>query len=312
MSDLKISVVIPAFNAERTIEETLNSVFQQTMPPFEILVMDDGSTDGTSSLLRGYSDRIKVFRQTNQGLSASRNALIKKAAGTVISFLDADDMMHPLYLEILVETVQKHGNAVGFFMGHFDFSSRDPHHWREIDKSMAVEIMPGSELFRRLYRNPAIFACGSCFSAPKKTLTELGESPFMEDGSEDFYCYSLLSLKGITIYNPNPLMAYRVHSGSLSSNRVRGLQALVRVFERLEPRFSGSGEFASSFASHRRNYAKYLLGGGRVGEAREQLMRSMTASRSPSSIAKSLGMYALTYFPHVLQPQWPTAYRLTQ
>lgn len=312
IADIKISVVIPAFNARQTIGETLDSVFQQTTPPFEILVMDDGSTDGTSSLVREYGERIKVFRQTNRGLSASRNALIKKASGSLISFLDADDIMHPLYLEILTETVQKHSNAVGFFVGHFDFRTRDALSWSKVDKSAAAELMSGPELFKRLRRSPALFACGSCFSAPKKALTELGETPFLEDGAEDFYCYSRLSLEGSTIYNPNPLLAYRVHSKSLSSNRVRGLEALVSAFERLEPYFSGSAEFVRSLASHRRNYAKYLLGVGRVGEARQQLLRSITTSLSPDSVAKSVGMYSLTYFPRRLQPRWPTAYRLPQ
>ena len=87
-----VSVVIPAFNAERTLGPAIESAFAQTYPKVEIIVVDDGSTDGTPAVLERYGDRIRGVRQKNQGEGAARNCGIEKAQGSLIAFLDADDL----------------------------------------------------------------------------------------------------------------------------------------------------------------------------------------------------------------------------
>ncbi|WP_176084633.1 glycosyltransferase family A protein [Martelella sp. HB161492] len=92
----KFSVVIPCYNAAATIAETLNSVLGQTFPDFEVIVIDDGSTDDTVAIVDqfvGRNSRIRLVRQANQGPSVARNrAVFDHAAGTLIAFLDADDV----------------------------------------------------------------------------------------------------------------------------------------------------------------------------------------------------------------------------
>jgi glycosyltransferase involved in cell wall biosynthesis len=93
MSDaLRISVVIPAYNAEKYLAEALESVWAQTRQPFEVVAIDDGSTDGTAAVLEANADRIRTMRQENQGICAARNAGIAMAEGDVIAFLDSDDL----------------------------------------------------------------------------------------------------------------------------------------------------------------------------------------------------------------------------
>jgi glycosyltransferase involved in cell wall biosynthesis len=95
----RISVVIPAYNAEAFIEETVDSALAQTHPDVEVVVVDDGSTDGTLDRLARFGHRIIVHRQSNAGVSAARNAGVLRATGAWIAFLDADDVWLPNKLE---------------------------------------------------------------------------------------------------------------------------------------------------------------------------------------------------------------------
>ncbi len=90
-----ISAVIPAYNSEAFIRRAIDSVLAQTLPPCEIIVVDDGSTDGTRQAVQPYGNRIRYIRQNNQGASAARNTGIQAASGEWIAFLDADDEWLP-------------------------------------------------------------------------------------------------------------------------------------------------------------------------------------------------------------------------
>jgi glycosyltransferase involved in cell wall biosynthesis len=95
----KVSVVIPAFNSAGTIARAIDSVLAQDVPEMEIIVIDDGSTDETPSILDGYGKRITAIRQVNQGVAAARNRGIDAAQGEFIAFLDSDDEWYPKKLK---------------------------------------------------------------------------------------------------------------------------------------------------------------------------------------------------------------------
>jgi len=90
-----VSVIIPVFNCEAYLAEAIDSVLSQTWPPGEIIVVDDGSTDGSRDVARGYSDQIRYVYQENQGIGAARNRGVDLAGGDLLAFLDADDMWLP-------------------------------------------------------------------------------------------------------------------------------------------------------------------------------------------------------------------------
>ncbi len=91
----KVSVVIPAYNAEQFIREALDSVLAQTYRDFEVLVVDDGSTDSTREIVASYGEPVRCIEQANAGPSAARNRGVREARGELIAFLDADDLWMP-------------------------------------------------------------------------------------------------------------------------------------------------------------------------------------------------------------------------
>src|SRR5262249_59293001 len=94
-----ISVVIPCYNGARFLRETLASVLAQTLPPLEVLVIDDGSTDDSGAVAESFGPPVRVIRQPNQGESVARNRGIEEAKGEWVGFLDADDLWNPDKLE---------------------------------------------------------------------------------------------------------------------------------------------------------------------------------------------------------------------
>ncbi|HEX3110532.1 MAG TPA: glycosyltransferase family A protein, partial [Thermoanaerobaculia bacterium] len=97
-----VSVVIPSYNYARYLGEAIDSALGQTLPPLEVIVVDDGSTDDTPAVLAAYGDRIRVLRQKNAGVAVARNSGIAAARGECVAFLDADDVWLPRKLELQI------------------------------------------------------------------------------------------------------------------------------------------------------------------------------------------------------------------
>ena len=107
-----ISIIIPCFNAELYIKETLESILFQTEQDFEIIVINDGSSDNTASIIEGVKDdRIKLINQANSGVSIARNNGLERSNANFIVFFDADDLMTPKFLSDRVEVLQKNNEV---------------------------------------------------------------------------------------------------------------------------------------------------------------------------------------------------------
>ncbi len=313
---MKVSVVIPAYNAEATIQATLDSVLCQTVPADEVLVMDDGSSDETFAILRQYEPRIRAFRQSNRGLSSARNELILRAQGDLVAFLDSDDLWHPKYLQMQRELVERYPGAAAFFIGHANFCGLGSYEWGSTDPDgdLRVECFDPSGFLRRFRTAPGHMIMSFC-CVPKRVLEAMGSEPFKLRVAEDVYFCNLLPFWGPVVVASAPLLgAYRGREGSLASNRLNCAEGEVRAFELIEERYRNADvrlvrEFERAFPSKRRAYAKMLLGVGRSSDARRQLRRSLSQSFDPVSLAKSLALLSLSYFPGSLQPKWPSVDR---
>src|SRR5262249_50308938 len=106
-------VVMPAFNATRFIGPALDSVLAQSFEDFEVIVVDDGSTDETGSIVSRYTPRIQLHRQPRTGAGAARNHGVRLARAPVIAFLDGDDLWHRDHLETLMRLLENDREAVG-------------------------------------------------------------------------------------------------------------------------------------------------------------------------------------------------------
>jgi glycosyltransferase involved in cell wall biosynthesis len=130
-----ISVVIPAYNAQHTLLATLDSVFAQTWPRVEVIVVDDGSTDHTGALLQALGSRVRAIRQPNGGLAQARRTGVEAAQGHWIALMDADDLCRPDRLAVQAQVMRACPQVVlcGSNFGAFDDRTGETHPHHAID-----------------------------------------------------------------------------------------------------------------------------------------------------------------------------------
>lgn len=222
-----VSVIVPVYNAEKYLYQAIDSVLSQTYSEWELILVDDGSTDSSGKLCEMYarkSSKVKVIHKTNGGLSSARNAGIKRARGNYILFLDADDILASPALELLLSCVSKKGCDIvcgkikDFISSLKLYSSRD-----YMIPSLAMEhigkghditktFLPEKALENILYqKNLNNSVCGKLFSS---NLFE--NLRFREDtGYEDLDIISPLLLKANKVAVIDlPLYHYRQHPES--------------------------------------------------------------------------------------------------
>ena len=314
---MKISVLIPVCNGAKTLDATLNSVLGQTVPPDEVLVLDDGSTDDTAVIVRAHGERVTLLQQENKGVAQTRNALCQQAQGDLLAFVDADDLWHPQYLEVQRKLYLDFPNAVAFFTGHVNFPGYGAYEWdkRITDSTQDIELIDPLDFLERYNRATGPFASMSYCCVPRSVLKAIGPEPFRVTSVDDSYLFTLLPLCGSVVYASAPLVAYRVTSDAQSVNRLKIYSRWVNVFEILQETYEKQRNpklleaFRMAFASKRRQYGKFLMAGGRVQEARAEFWRSASNARVPSSIGKSLTLLLSSYLPPRLQPSWPPVNR---
>jgi GT2 family glycosyltransferase len=123
------SVVIPSFNRRGLLNNALQSIFKQRFNDFEVIVVDDGSTDGTMDYLQSLENRVSIFQQSNRGAGPARNLGVRHARGTYIAFVDSDDLWFPWSLQVYRDVIREH-QAPSFIAGKpYVFSDE-----RELDK----------------------------------------------------------------------------------------------------------------------------------------------------------------------------------
>lgn len=212
-----ISVIIPLFNKEKAIEATLLSVLNQTYKDFELIIADDGSTDGSSSIVKEYvkkDNRIKYFRKSNGGVSSARNYGLSQATGEWVVFLDADDEMLPDNLEHLLSLVTdcrvKIASA-NVLVRHKDGTTTE-------NKLRITQTCVFSNFIKAIIRHQASFASGATIY----TRHLLGEKPYNEKLSryEDADFELSLFVKGSIVMSVKPVMIHHNEYAELSRLRV--------------------------------------------------------------------------------------------
>jgi len=219
-----ISVIIPAYNSEKTIEQTIESVLRQTFSDFELIVVNDGSTDTTLEIANRIKDpRIKVFSYSNAGGAVSRNRGFSHSSGEFIAFLDADDLWTPDKLEAQLKALQENPKAV---IAYSWLDSIDEHNNFLREGNHRTE---NGNIFTKLFLIPFIES-GSNPLIRRQAFIDIGGFDESLIASQDYDLYLRLASRYEFIGVPSPQILYRISSNSMSANVRR--QEVTSLFVR--------------------------------------------------------------------------------
>lgn len=142
-NDILISVVIPAYNTEKYISRAIESILRQSRPADEIIVVDDGSTDKTAEIVRGYGEKVKYFHQENAGPGSARNKGIEEASFEWITFLDSDDEWLSDNLKLLTDVISSNEKLVWVFGNFLNLTGNEQKAAHDMSKADALLVKNG-------------------------------------------------------------------------------------------------------------------------------------------------------------------------
>jgi glycosyltransferase involved in cell wall biosynthesis len=275
-SEPLVSVVMPAYNVAWCIGRALDSVLAQDFRPCELIVVNDGSTDGTRALLEGYGAAITVINQENRGMSAARNAGIRRARGTYVAFLDADDWWLAGKLSRQVELMHSRPE-IGFSSTTVrveDDNGRLLNLWRCPNGS--------TEILATLFAQNAAIAGGcSAVMARRDLLDRVGLFDESLRGFEDPDLWMrLAAVSGYACIDDTLAVILRREqsvSRNLDSMRVAALRSLRKNRALLPPSLRGRF-WRSCLAGVYTDYAKPAYRAGRLGLAYADTLRALMLS----------------------------------
>lgn len=231
-----VSVVIPNYNHARFVGDAIRSVLEQTFKDFEIIVVDDGSTDNSREVVAQYGDMVHYIYQDNAGLSAARNTGIKASKGSLIGVLDADDMYEPAYLDTLVEKLRLNPIADGVYCG-YQFVDEKNNLLPQIEN----RPIPSGELYDALL-DGNFFVPESIF-LKRQVYNDVGLFDEALHACEDWDVWLRVAKKFRIIHSSSILTRHRILAGSMSTDPLRMLTARLAVLGKHvggEPRVGGS------------------------------------------------------------------------
>ncbi len=267
MADL-ISVIMPVYNTERYISKAVNSVISQSHENWELLIVDDGSSDATESICLGYSDpRVFFFKQKHAGVSAARNIGLKKMKGNFFCFLDGDDFFPPNSLKNRLIIFKKNPN-VSFVDGAVD-------RWNE---DFTIRISTWNPNFRGNPIKDLIHLTGNSFFGPSWMIKVSKNTNYtMEEQlthGEDLMFYIDLALSGgLYDYTSETCLNYRVHSTSAMSDLNKLANGYKVIEELLENRGIDSGLIKSFRKKSKRIMFKSFLSSGQLIDGIKYLLK---------------------------------------
>jgi glycosyltransferase involved in cell wall biosynthesis len=281
--------MMPVYNAERYVGKAIESILNQTFENFELLIVNDGSTDGSLAILREYAERDRRVRLTsrpNAGLVGSRNELLDAARSDLVACMDADDVSLPDRLEKQVEYLQRHPECVlvGSRVMIIDPDGQPLQVMGQHFEHEAIDraFMNGEG---QIIYNPSVMFW-------KRVALQVGAYRRGFDPAEDLDLFLRMAEVGRLANFPQPLLAYREHLGKAGHVHVQRQSLGVR--KALEEAYRRRGlavpEWLASFELRRlcvadvyRIWAWWALGSGYIATARKHAWASM--ARAPLSIA---------------------------
>jgi glycosyltransferase involved in cell wall biosynthesis len=215
-----VTVAIPAFNAASTIGATLDSVLSQTHRALDVIVVDDGSTDGTAQIVESFAERdnrVRLIRTRNGGVARARNVAADAALGAFIAPVDADDLWHPVKIEKQLAALDRAGPRAGFaytFYRRIDSDDRVRHDGSPV-------VCEGSVFVRLIMNN--FVGNGSALLIRREAYADVGGyDPRLQargaHGCEDYLIQTMIARRWTVALVPEFLVGYRETPGAMSEN----------------------------------------------------------------------------------------------
>lgn len=310
-----ISVVIPAYNADRTLAAAIESVLAQTLAPFEIIVVNDGSSDGTAEVLAGFGGQIHVIDQPNGGLGSARRAGVAAARGRFIALMDADDICRPERLAVQLSALRAvpgatlcgsdfsafdaHGPiAHSYSSQYFSTIAQAPHgiasllaHRQSIDISHCFAARDRASLCCDVYAGDAYRALAfgnflhpPTLMFPRELIAKIGSFSGENDGSACDWDFIVRAARaGPVAYVARALLAYRISptqksaASNAADNMIRNINTLKQFGRRDQELVqSNPGRFHTQLGVFYVSAADAVADGSRLLSLR-LLARSMIA-----------------------------------
>lgn len=229
------SVIIPLYNKEPHIKRTINSVLAQNIQDFEIIVVDDGSTDKSADIVKSFKDqRVQLIQQENAGVSAARNRGIKEAKADLIAFLDADDEWTPSFLETTLRLRMKYPQAGAYATSYMEYSKHKYIRY----KFKAIPLAPWEGLienyFESLVKGHPPF-CTSSICIPKSIISEIGGFPEGIWFGEDSDTWARIALKHTIAFSWEIGVIYYLDSVNMATKKKKPVKELpfIQIAEEL-------------------------------------------------------------------------------
>lgn len=229
MGSCAVTVMMPAYNAERFVGDAIDSLRGQTFAGWELLVIDDGSTDGTCHVVRRYDDsRIRLISQSNRGEAAARNVALNQARGEFLAFLDADDLFLPRHLELAVRHLENHPRHSGVYCDGFYVTAEA----RRLKRLSARRRGPFTgDIFTEVARGSDL-VCPPVAVVLRRDLIQAHGLRFDEDITigPDWDFFLQFAALGAFGYVDEPTCLYRLHGTNITvrTARNRRLQETAR------------------------------------------------------------------------------------
>ena len=220
-----ISVLMPGYNVEQYISMAIDSVLCQTFSDFELIIINDGSTDGTGEIIeryQGMDSRIRVFHRENGGLASARNLAVSYARGKYVTFIDSDDTVKDNYLECLYENAVKYNADVVVSSYYRYVEEENKYYFAILEQGYEVKKFTGQEVYQNYYSpvnsyNVAfVVAWGKLFRRGIATKLYFPKGKIHEDS---FTIYKAYLLSDKIVYVNKHLYMYRQRANSIMSSK---------------------------------------------------------------------------------------------
>lgn len=206
----EVSIVVPVYNVEKYLTRCIDSILKQTFKNFELILVNDGSTDNSLNICKEYlikDKRIKLISQTNKGLSTARNTGIKRAIGKYICFIDSDDFVEKDYVRLLLSNIKKYKSDISICEYYLTDATGKKYSIEKLNEPIDISVLSGEKIFYYFYKDnyvPNVVAWNKLYKKSLFKNIKYKEGYYFEDewiALPLFYKARRISFIRVPLYN---------------------------------------------------------------------------------------------------------------